>query len=322
MSTQVKRRRGTQAENDAFTGALGEIVVDTTNNRAVVHDASTAGGFPIPNAKDVQNNAFTAAAGTLSAGVYSATIPKVTAYAPYQRFTINPDANNVADVNININSIGSTDINKDDGDGVLVELEADDIKANIPFDIIRNAANTKFIAQLGGSTVQAGLELIASSTPTGVATVTFSSIPQTYRGLFLEFSEISCNTATRYLRVDFRNPTPSILSTIGYKVVGTTVSSLTGSALGTATTMSSTDHISGSFYVPVYTNLTGIIEVNINSYNRLYTATYNRQSAEIAYVNGSFYTTGATDNSVDSIQFLWNSTGNFDAGTINLYGIL
>lgn len=47
MSTQVQRRRGTTAEHATFTGAAGEITVDTTKKTAVVHDGSTAGGFPL-----------------------------------------------------------------------------------------------------------------------------------------------------------------------------------------------------------------------------------------------------------------------------------
>lgn len=50
---QVKRRRGTESENNAFTGAEGEIVVDTTNHRLRVHDGATLGGFPIPNFNDL-----------------------------------------------------------------------------------------------------------------------------------------------------------------------------------------------------------------------------------------------------------------------------
>jgi hypothetical protein len=45
MTTQVQRRRGTGAQNDAFIGALGEITIDTTNNTIRVHDGSTVGGF-------------------------------------------------------------------------------------------------------------------------------------------------------------------------------------------------------------------------------------------------------------------------------------
>jgi len=46
---QVKLRRGTEAEHDTtnggFTGAEGEVTVDTTNNTLRVHDNSTAGGI-------------------------------------------------------------------------------------------------------------------------------------------------------------------------------------------------------------------------------------------------------------------------------------
>ena len=45
MSVQVKRRRDTAANVAAFTGAQGELIVDTTNNRVTVHDGSTSGGW-------------------------------------------------------------------------------------------------------------------------------------------------------------------------------------------------------------------------------------------------------------------------------------
>ena len=41
---KVQLRRGTGAENDAFTGAVGEITVNTTNNTIRVHDGATLGG--------------------------------------------------------------------------------------------------------------------------------------------------------------------------------------------------------------------------------------------------------------------------------------
>jgi Major tropism determinant N-terminal domain len=46
MAVQVKRRRDTAANIAAFTPAQGEIIVDTTNNRMIVGDGATAGGFP------------------------------------------------------------------------------------------------------------------------------------------------------------------------------------------------------------------------------------------------------------------------------------
>ncbi len=44
MSRQIQFRRGTAANHETFTGACGEITVDTTNNTLRVHDGQTAGG--------------------------------------------------------------------------------------------------------------------------------------------------------------------------------------------------------------------------------------------------------------------------------------
>jgi hypothetical protein len=44
MPTQVQLRRGSTAQNDAFTGAEGEVTVNTTKKTLVVHDGSTQGG--------------------------------------------------------------------------------------------------------------------------------------------------------------------------------------------------------------------------------------------------------------------------------------
>lgn len=48
MATQVQMRRGTSLENDEFTGAEGEITIDTTNDTIRVHDGIKRGGYPIP----------------------------------------------------------------------------------------------------------------------------------------------------------------------------------------------------------------------------------------------------------------------------------
>lgn len=49
MATQVKLKRGTTAQHSTFTGAQGEITVDTSKNTAVVHDGSTAVGGDQPH---------------------------------------------------------------------------------------------------------------------------------------------------------------------------------------------------------------------------------------------------------------------------------
>ena len=47
MATQVQFRRGTTVETSSFTGAIGEVTVDTTKHVCVVHDAVQAGGYPL-----------------------------------------------------------------------------------------------------------------------------------------------------------------------------------------------------------------------------------------------------------------------------------
>lgn len=48
MSTQLKLRRGTTAQHSTFTGANGEITIDTDKKTVVVHDGTTAGGRALP----------------------------------------------------------------------------------------------------------------------------------------------------------------------------------------------------------------------------------------------------------------------------------
>ena len=42
---RVQLRRGTTAENNAFTGAIGEVTVDTQTNSIRVHDNDQAGAL-------------------------------------------------------------------------------------------------------------------------------------------------------------------------------------------------------------------------------------------------------------------------------------
>jgi hypothetical protein len=44
MAKQVQLRRGTTSQHGSFTGAVGELTVDTDKDTGVIHDGSTAGG--------------------------------------------------------------------------------------------------------------------------------------------------------------------------------------------------------------------------------------------------------------------------------------
>jgi hypothetical protein len=48
MATQVQFRRGTTSQNNAFTGAQGELTIDTDVYTIRIHDGTTAGGKQVP----------------------------------------------------------------------------------------------------------------------------------------------------------------------------------------------------------------------------------------------------------------------------------
>ena len=52
MAKLLKLRRGTTSQHSSFTGAEGEVTVDTTKDTIVVHDGSTAGGVPLAKESD------------------------------------------------------------------------------------------------------------------------------------------------------------------------------------------------------------------------------------------------------------------------------
>ena len=54
MATQIQLRRGTGIQHGSFTGADGEVTVNTTNKSLHVHDGTTAGGFEAARA-DLSN---------------------------------------------------------------------------------------------------------------------------------------------------------------------------------------------------------------------------------------------------------------------------
>ena len=67
MAKLLKLRRGTTTQHGSFTGAEGEVTVDTTKDTLVVHDGSTAGGHAVA-AEDMENVSSAAIMGQVSTG--------------------------------------------------------------------------------------------------------------------------------------------------------------------------------------------------------------------------------------------------------------
>lgn len=55
MAIEVKFRRGSAGQHNSFTGANGEITVDTTNKTLRVHDGTTVGGTRLAKLSDLSS---------------------------------------------------------------------------------------------------------------------------------------------------------------------------------------------------------------------------------------------------------------------------
>ena len=94
MSTQIQFRRGTTSQISTFTGAAGEVVVDTNKWTMVVNDGSTAGGFEIVNtsaAQTLSNKTLLSPTFTGAMTVASLNVSGTLSYvnAPVANFTSN-----------------------------------------------------------------------------------------------------------------------------------------------------------------------------------------------------------------------------------------
>ena len=101
MAKLLKLRRGTTSQHSSFTGAEGEVTIDTTKDTAVVHDGSQAGGRPLAR-EDMSNVSSASIAGQL--GTDSIAVTKIAAG------TLPSDVK-VNSANITDGSIVNSDIN-------------------------------------------------------------------------------------------------------------------------------------------------------------------------------------------------------------------
>ena len=74
MASQIQYRRGTNAQNIAFTGALAEITVDTTNGTIRVHDGITAGGSNVATVSYVTAQISALSANSITNGTSSVAV--------------------------------------------------------------------------------------------------------------------------------------------------------------------------------------------------------------------------------------------------------
>ncbi len=141
MAKLLKLRRGTTTQHGSFTGAEGEVTIDTTKDTAVVHDGSQAGGRPLAR-EDMNNVSSASIAGRLATD--SIAVGKIAAG------TLPSDVK-IADANVSGNlTIESADI----VDGTIVSGDiADGTIVNGDINASAAIAGTKISPDFGSQDI-------------------------------------------------------------------------------------------------------------------------------------------------------------------------
>lgn len=149
-ATETKHRRGTEAENAAFTGAVGEWIYTTDGKRGYWHDGTTAGGIAVPTAFDLQKSTYIAAdiSGPDSTGEYSVTLtPTPAAYSEYMIVTGTVAGASVGSDTLNVNGLGGKTIKKNGG---ADNLSAGDLVSGGVYTFIYDGTDFQLISGSGG----------------------------------------------------------------------------------------------------------------------------------------------------------------------------
>jgi hypothetical protein len=250
MPTTVQFRRGTTVQHSTFTGALGEVTVDTTQNALILHDGSTVGGFPLlkqstfqpvfDKANAASSQANTANTNAVNAGTYANA-------AFSQANTANTNA-------VNAGTYANAAFDKANSANVIAQSSYD-------------TANTKFNSAggtiSGDTTITGNLIINGTTTTVNTSTVstsdsllklannntagdsldigfygTYNATGQKYAGLvrqagsnFFLFKDLTTDPTANALAVG--SLTASNTATLRANITGGTVSSL-ASAIGVA----------------------------------------------------------------------------------------
>ena len=143
-----------------------------------------------------------------------------------------------------------------------------------------------------------GMTLIQTLTGTGVSTQSVTGISSTYRQLYIEIEGVSSDTGSTWtLRVAVSANNGSSYGTA--VAIGTSGLQPTVTSSGTVTITGIQLSLTTTFGAPVYPY---VVNSNSTEYNTIVSAK------------------PATSGSINAIQF-FVSSGNFDAGTIRVYGV-
>ena len=149
MAKLLKLRRGTTTQHSSFTGAEGEVTIDTDKDVPVVHDGSTAGGHPVA-AEDMSNVTAANIKGRIASTITNTEVnssaaiagTKIAADFGYQDVSIQSDSHKFlggASEEMQLFHDGTNTILKDTRDSGKVRIQADN------FDVIDKDSSTTIL---------------------------------------------------------------------------------------------------------------------------------------------------------------------------------
>lgn len=175
MSTETKLRRGTATQCNAMTPVEGELIVDLTNDRLRLGDATKVGGWPIPNAEDIQKGSFNTVTAGGTANAVTATLDPVPAsYFTNMTVIFKAAATNTGATTLNVNALGTKNIYKVSG-GALGPLAAGDLTNGAYYTVRYDGTQFVLEGSAGGVSSVTGSAGIVVSPTTGAPNVTIDT---------------------------------------------------------------------------------------------------------------------------------------------------
>lgn len=324
-ATQTQLRRGTAAQCDAMTPAVGEVVIDTTNKRGRLGDGATGGGIIIPNREDIVKNSFqwcsvggTADAITLTSGA------AIAAYAAGHGFLFVATDDNTTSVTFAVDGLTTKTGKKNTAAG-LANLEEGDIVTGNLYRITYDG--TYFVVEnVSAAQAAAGWELLAVASGGGTSYDFTGTMTSDYDAYAFVLNGVRPSTSSTTLRMRIRRSGQSSYEagSSAYnshrQTFGTsgTYASVDSSGFDLATAVEGAANDGGGVGGTVY-----LLNTNSTSREKLcsWTLAVGTAGTPGVWIGGGRYSgTGFKTDAFDGARFIFSS-GNVQEGKILAFGI-
>lgn len=187
MAIEVKFRRGTSVQHSSFTGANGEITVDTTNKTLRVHDGVTVGGVKLAKLSDLGASANLQSIPSNLVPSSNVTYDLGTAQKSWRSLYLSGNTIYLGGTNISKNNDGSLRITDGANNAVALQVSSISVSQNtnstfanatITNLILQNVLGTQYGGTGLSSLTQNGVLIASNTSAFSFATGTFGEVLQ------------------------------------------------------------------------------------------------------------------------------------------------